>query len=519
MRRLVLFVLLLLAGQLYAQEEEVGEQRIEYLLSKAEEMLKINPTRAVYYANLAIVEAQKTDDKNHIAMGQAILGEAYMNQEDYDMGFEALTLAMEVCPPDSSRLQAYIYVHLSASYQKMRDLDKAFTYVDKAIDIYKALNDSLNLARCYNSRGLTYIHLPDNERAEENFKAALAINRSLGNVRAVSANLNNLCLYEGDTEEKISLLREAIAINDSLGNTWSLGENYNNLGTQYYYAHDYAQALEALQLAMEYARSENAQELICDNYRYSSWIYEAQKNYRLAYDNLLKLYRMEQELSVGDEMRQMELNITQKRLRVKEQAMLLQEQAFQIKSLRMQGYIVFLVAGAILLILLYIGFHYRHRKQLQILEARKKLDEQEKELIEQELTHLAFFIRSRNDMLAHIQAMVKEGYKLSGAEIERHLRSIHTYISQFNAQNTEIELLIDQVNAKFIDKLSQLHPDLSRNEQRLASLLRIGLSTKEIAAIISSTPKTVNMARYRLRKRLGLETDESLTAYMKSIGL
>ena len=101
--------------------------------------------------------------------------------------------------------------------------------------------------------------------------------------------------------------------------------------------------------------------------------------------------------------------------------------------------------------------------------------------------------------------------------MDAHLRSINAYISQFNARNTETELLIDKVNARFIDKLSKLHPDLSKNEQRLASLLRIGLSTKEIASVIDSTPKTVNMARYRLRKHLNLETDESLTEYMKSI--
>lgn len=58
--------------------------------------------------------------------------------------------------------------------------------------------------------------------------------------------------------------------------------------------------------------------------------------------------------------------------------------------------------------------------------------------------------------------MLKEGYKLSGPEMDAHLRSINAYISQFNARNTETELLIDEVNARFIDKLSGLHPDLSK---------------------------------------------------------
>lgn len=514
-------------------------QKIEELLRKAEEMLKADPSKSIYYANVAATEAQKINDKSRLAMAQATLGEAYMNQGDFDMGFEAVTNALENCPVGDTKLSAYIYVRLASSYTKLKDFSQAFAYVDKAVAIYKKTNDLKNLAGCYNTRGLIYIQLPDNAKAEENFRAALAINRRLGAKKLVAANLNNLCLSEtSDPEEKIALLQEAIAINDSLGAIWSLGENYNNLATQYYYGRQYAKALAALDTALAYARKINAKELISDNYRYASWVYAAEKNYPKAYDNLLNLYTTEQELLAKDEMRQIELNIVRKRLQTKEQEMKMQEQAFQIRHLQLRSLIAILITVAVLLLLAYVVIHTRQQKKIQALEAAKLLDKREKELIalklreaenearvtqqeldynRQELTNFAFFVRSRNDLLTHIQTMIKEGYKLSGPEIGAHLRSINAYISQFNARNTETELLIDKVNAAFIDKLSELHPDLSKNEQRLASLLRIGLSTKEIASVIDSNPKTVNMARYRLRKHLNLETDESLTEYMKSI--
>lgn len=528
-----------LAILLSASSPESGsEDNIKNLISKAEEMLKIDPSKAIYYSNMAIAEARKIENQSQLARALSTLGEAYMNQGDFDMGFESMTNALEYIPADRSDLSAYIFLRLSGCYTKLGDLETAFQYVDKAIDICKKADDQKNLAMCYNSQGLVYILVPDNKKAEESFKKALDINRRLGNKKVVAANLNNLCLYEGNTNEKIAMLREAIAINDSLGTVWSLGENYNNLGTQYFYSKDYLKGLAALDTAMMYAHQINAKELISDNHRYASWIHEAMGNYTKAFISLKSLYEMEQNLSSKDEMRQIELSLIQKRLKAKEHEMIVQEQAFQIKSLRMQSFIAILIAIAGLLLLLYVTFHNRQQKRIQILEASKKLDEQEKELIalklhqaeveaqavqqeldynRQELTDFAFFVRSRNDLLANIQSMLKEGYKLSGVEMDAHLRSINAYISQFNAKNSETELLIDKVNAQFIDKLSKLHPDLSKNEQRLASLLRIGLSTKEIASVIDSTPKTVNMARYRLRKHLNLETDESLTEYMKSI--
>lgn len=519
--------------------DQTPAQKIEEHIRKAEEMLKADPSKAIYYANVAATEAQKTADKSHLAMAQATLGEAYMNQGDFDMGFESILNALENCPADDTYLSAYIYVRLSSSYTKLHDFDQAFEYVDKAMAIYEKAGDKKNLANCYNARGLIYIQLPDNAKADENFRAALSINRALGSKKLIAVNLNNLCLYETDRpEEKIALLHEAIAINDSLGAIWSLGENYNNLGTQYFYAHRYAAALSALDTALFYARKINAKELISDNYRYASWVYAAQKNYAKAYENLLNLYTTEQELLAKDEMRQTELNIIRKRLQTKEQEMIMQEQAFQIRNLQLRSLVAILITAAVLLLLAYVVIHTRQQKKIQALEAAKLLDRQEKELIalqlreaenearatqqeldynRQELTNFAFFVRSRNDLLTHIQTMIKEGYKLSADDIGAHLRSINAYISQMSARNTETELLIDKVNAAFIDKLSQLHPDLSKNEQRLASLLRIGLSTKEIASVIDSNPKTVSMARYRLRKHLNLETDESLTEYMKSI--
>ena len=101
-------------------------------------------------------------------------------------------------------------------------------------------------------------------------RQALAINRSQKNLRGIAANLNNLCLYEGDFNEKIGFINEAIVINKNLNSQWSLGENYNNMGKQYFYAKQYGNALQALQKAYEVASSINAKELICDNYEYLS---------------------------------------------------------------------------------------------------------------------------------------------------------------------------------------------------------------------------------------------------------
>ena len=54
------------------------------------------------------------------------------------------------------------------------------------------------------------------------------------------------------------------------------------------------------------------------------------------------------------------------------------------------------------------------------------------------------------------------------------------------------------------------YPNVSNNDLRLMSLLKMNLSSKEIANILNISIEGVKKARYRLRKKLNLSTEESL---------
>jgi len=55
---------------------------------------------------------------------------------------------------------------------------------------------------------------------------------------------------------------------------------------------------------------------------------------------------------------------------------------------------------------------------------------------------------------------------------------------------------------------------LSATELRLCLLLRLDLSSKEIASVLRITPDSVRVARYRLRKKLPLEREDELVNFM-----
>ena len=102
-------------------------------------------------------------------------------------------------------------------------------------------------------------------------------------------------------------------------------------------------------------------------------------------------------------------------------------------------------------------------------------------------------------------------------EATRQLKKLNSSISQFNRTNEEAEKMIDELNSGFISKLAEAYPDLSNSEMRLASLLKIGMSSKEISLILSMEPKSVDMARYRLRKKLNLSGNDNLCDFLGKI--
>lgn len=70
--------------------------------------------------------------------------------------------------------------------------------------------------------------------------------------------------------------------------------------------------------------------------------------------------------------------------------------------------------------------------------------------------------------------------------------------------------LFSKKNPLFLPKLKDHFPNLSRNEIKIFTLIKLGLSTRDMSGILMISPSSVNTARYRLRKKLNLETDESL---------
>ena len=95
------------------------------------------------------------------------------------------------------------------------------------------------------------------------------------------------------------------------------------------------------------------------------------------------------------------------------------------------------------------------------------------------------------------------------------LRKITSQVMRLESErNNELTTL---ANADFFKRLLEQWPDLTNNDLRICALLRRGMTSKEIAAVMCRESQTIDITRTRIRRKCGLQPDEDLNTFMMKV--
>ncbi|MCW5518509.1 LuxR family transcriptional regulator [Aureitalea sp. L0-47] len=189
-------------------------------------------------------------------------------------------------------------------------------------------------------------------------------------------------------------------------------------------------------------------------------------------------------------------------------------------------------------ILLFIGInsfyrrYYRKQRQRLLEEKTRELKLKElatqKEIIELKNQSLNSDIESRNRELAvSTMNLIKKNSILNDikAELENisdptKIRNVIKVINK-NLNNEDdwkfFEEAFNHADKDFFKKVKELHPDLTPNDLRFCVYLRLNLSSKEISPLLNISPRSVEIKRYRLRKKIELPRNANLNDYFISL--
>ncbi|MGB5420152.1 triple tyrosine motif-containing protein [Algibacter sp.] len=110
--------------------------------------------------------------------------------------------------------------------------------------------------------------------------------------------------------------------------------------------------------------------------------------------------------------------------------------------------------------------------------------------------------------------------ELEGTEGDKGLNKVIKIIDK-NLSNTDdwnlFQEAFNNADKDFLKKIKSLHPSLTSNDLRLCAYLRLNLSSKEIAPLLNISSRSVEVKRYRLRKKMDLARESSLSNYILEI--
>ncbi len=411
-------------------------------------------------------------------------------------------------------------------------------YLD-ALELYESLNDKDNICSMQLRLGNAYSEIND-EKALNYYELTLQSAKELKDTTYIVYALNNIGLIYMDNknyEKALKYYQYSLDANKYFNECQGKSAALSNIGSILIKNGNYKKALEYINKAQLIAKKNNLTQFMISNYQESSIAYEKMGIYKKSlelykeYVNIKdSLYDMEKHEQIVELEAQYESERKDKEIELLEHKD--KNSKFQLYSL-LTGLVLFSIFG----FFIYRSQKNKISKDKEIMsknkfihEAQKKLTEAEKKekiLLQEELENkkselinFALHIIHKNELIQDIKSCLRKTKLADKQEQARIYSDLILKLNQnlkTNDELQEFQVHVEKVNHDYFYQLYQKFPDLTGNEKRLSALLRLNLSSKEIATLNNISVKAVEMGRYRLRKKMGLNQDTNLSKFLQNI--
>lgn len=519
------------------------------LLELADEYMNNNPEKALAYAQQAYRLSTEHEDTEGLLHATLHLAKIYWSMTNFKEAREyaggARQLAKDLDQPKEEamalRISGLIYIELS-------DFEKSSEYFFQSLRIFEQIDDQEGVLKLLSDIGSVNFYQNNYEKALEYYFKSLNMARSAENKEGIARALNNVAaVYEAmnEYEKAGNYFRQASEINKAMGNRLWEGINYMNLGTIHFKLEQYDQSLpyfnQALEIfndlqsrilqarchvnlaryyhktgdteqslffafkALEEGQEQDLKQIVYDAAGIIQEIYLQKGDKEKAYGYLVLQDQMKDSLTQMENKTELSKLELQYEFDKKEQAQQIEQQK---KDLLILIVIITLLVALIIIILIMARQRVKAKNDLLV---RQRL-EHELEFKNKELTTNVLSLMKKNEMLSVLsEKLLNIKNQAVKDETKEAIKQISKEIQKITDKEIfeEFELRFKQVHSDFYSKLLQRFPDLTPNEQRLCAFLRLNMSTKEISELTGQQVSTLETARYRLRKKLGITNSQT----------
>ncbi|MFN3529854.1 MAG: tetratricopeptide repeat protein [Bacteroidia bacterium] len=552
-----LCLLLLLLGPVKVNAQPLTDS----LKAELDGLLHQTPAKAFSIAHSLMLQADSASHPELQAWAHDVMGEIMYYRGMYQQSLYHLITSHTIWEDlGDKRATANSLLLLGRVYYYTHQAELAEESYREALDLYEALTDRAGIGRALASLG----HLAEKRGA---YDTAIQLQEAaLQHFLSIADNAGEADVYEhlGSIYEDLeqfplaeTYFRKALGLNQSQNNRLKAIINLNNIGDVYRKTRDYQKAEIYSMAALQLADSlRNTYQLLSALKDLAKLAFD-QNNYQKAY-LLLDSHRV-----VYNRLYNEESSLQTSLLQTLYESRQKDNRIAQLIATRRQNRMVMLLSGLLAVLLLLSTYLILNRKRLRLekdnklLAKEREIEEQQKrlaladlqntklneaqldselkikqlheELLNKELelrgreltTHTLQIIR-KNRLLGELRDKLQKLSKSNPSEQKQIVRDLGKKIDISLVQEKEwvsFNKSFEEVHQGFYSVLHNLHPDLSAAEIRLCALIRLNMSSRDIATILGISADSLRVSRYRLKKKLGLEAEAKLTPYIHAIAV
>lgn len=423
---------------------------------------------------------RESDDLIRLAAVYNNIGTVHSSIGNYAEALEAYLASVRIYEEKNEELHvAIITSNIGIIHYYLLDYDLSFQYHSRSLDVFRRLGLAYDEALALGNLSSIYKVRGDYEAALDAIQQELTIFKALKEKRfeaTTRIKLGALLSLRNEPEAALAQMELATEIAEEIGNLDTLSDAQRRIGELRIQQQEFDKAIMALARGLAIAEERMLRKEMADLYGMLATAYNGNGNTDTAFAHLAKSMELKEAL-YGEE---------------RQRAIAEMQVRFDVE---------------------------RSEREREVLRLKNEHLEELMAQRSKDLTALAMHLVRKNTFLLSLR---KDALRFAGEHPEAHaafdemLAAIAENIhGDDDWQRFEQEF--QHVHQGFVQMLSERYSRLTPTELKVCALLKINLSNKEIARLLSVSLRNVESHRYSIRKKLGLASDINLSSYLAGL--
>jgi tetratricopeptide (TPR) repeat protein len=498
--------------QLNNVKEDTSKVKILFDLSDAYRSADL--IKALQYAKDALQLSKQTGSEVLEARSYIKIGSNLILIGNYDEALKNFLTSLKIAQENKLEHEEFVSLsNLGVIQDRIDKFDNALKYYFEALNIYnkslekgKPIQEIKNIQGLYNNIGNIYLSKNELNTAQEYYLKGLTIaeqKRDNANIGIICNNLGKLEDQKKNFDKAYSYLIKSLEARQKINDKSGIAKSYYSLANHY-------QEMQKPNDALEYAKksfvlgSELKEPLtrkISSMFLYQ--IYKKLGNWQEALEYHEIFQRVSDSLINDNKIQE----LTRLQMQYEYEKVEKDNEVKRQKS--KMTYIVLLSTITVFSVILALLFFLSRSRAKRIKLEKEKL-EKDMTIKNKELTTNVLYLLQKNELINSITSRLLKLKENLKEENIKPLQKIIVDLQSITEKEVweEFEYRFQSVHEEFYQNLKKKFPDLTPSEIKLAAFLRLNMNTKEIASITNQSVNSLETARYRLRKKLGITNQE-----------